>query len=119
MSTLETVVQILAATALLAGGLLAVTGGLGLLLLPNVADRLHAATKPQVLGLLLVCAGTAPFVPNRQAFALGLVVLFQLTTAPVVAQVLGRAAYRHGTGRSALVLDELSERKPEEGAGGR
>lgn len=100
-------VDVLAAVALLSGGLLAVVAGLGLLRFPDVLARLQSATKPQVLGLLLVCLGVAPFLHGPQAVALVLVGLFQLVTAPVLAQLVGRAAYRRGQASQAVVLDEL------------
>jgi multicomponent Na+:H+ antiporter subunit G len=46
-----------------------------------------------------------------------LVGLFQVITAPVVSQLLGRSAYRGGTvRRDLLVVDELAGKMPEDGA---
>jgi multicomponent Na+:H+ antiporter subunit G len=46
-----------------------------------------------------------------------LVGLFQVITAPVVAQLLGRSAYRAGTvRRDLLVVDELAGKMPDEGS---
>ncbi|HET7327731.1 MAG TPA: monovalent cation/H(+) antiporter subunit G [Nocardioidaceae bacterium] len=103
------VVDVLAAIALLAGGLLSVVAGIGMVRLPDVAARLQAATKPQVVGLLLICVGVAPYIAPMHALALALVALFQLTTAPVLAQLIGRAAYRSGAGRGALLRDDLQD----------
>jgi multicomponent Na+:H+ antiporter subunit G len=70
---------------------------------------LQAATKPQTLGLLLVLAGTALRVPVESAVTLLLVGLFQVLTAPVISQLVGRSAYRSGAIRpEVLVVDELS-----------
>jgi len=42
-----------------------------------------------------------------------LVVLFQVITAPVLSQLIGRAAYRSGAlPDDALVVDELAEHLP-------
>lgn len=109
----STVVEVVAAVALLAGAALALVAGLGLLRLPDVAARLQAATKPQVLGLVLVCAGVAPLLHGSEAVALILVALFQLATAPVVAQLVGRSAYRAGHARDRLVADDLADRAPD------
>lgn len=110
MSAARTAVEVLAAVALLAGGLLALVGALGLVRLPDVGARLQAGTKPQVLGLILVCLGAAPFMGGATEVAtLGLAVLFQLTTAPVLAQMVGRAAHHSGIGTENLELDELAE----------
>ncbi|MEY9212785.1 monovalent cation/H(+) antiporter subunit G [Thermobifida halotolerans] len=111
MNALGAVVDVLAAVALLAGGALALLAGLGLVRLPDVASRLQAATKPQVLGLALICLGVAPLIDRNDVLALALVVLFQFSTAPIVAQLVGRSAYRSGTVRDSLVADELRDRE--------
>ena len=51
--------QIVASVLLLLGSALALVAGIGLVRLPDVFARMHAATKPATLGLLLVCVGAA------------------------------------------------------------
>lgn len=101
-----------AAVCLLLGAGLSLVAGVGLLKLPDTLTRMHAATKPQVLGLLLVLLGVA--VRLRSWVDLGTLVLigtFQLMTVPVAAHIVGRAAYRTGqVDGDRLVLDELDER---------
>ena len=46
--------DILAGACLLLGSLLALVAGIGLVRFPDVLTRMHAATKPQSLGILLV-----------------------------------------------------------------
>ncbi|MGH3908528.1 MAG: monovalent cation/H(+) antiporter subunit G [Pseudonocardiaceae bacterium] len=102
---------VLSATLLLAGATSCLLGALGLLRLPDLPARLQAATKPQTLGLLLILLGTAVRLEPPSAAALLLVALFQVLTAPVIAQLLGRAAYRSGAfRRDVLVVDELADR---------
>lgn len=102
---------VLSATLLLAGATSCLLGALGLLRLPDLPARLQAATKPQTLGLLLILLGTAVRLEPPHAAALMLVALFQVFTAPVIAQLVGRAAYRSGTfRRDVLVVDELGDR---------
>ena len=43
----------------LGGSTLALTAAIGVVRFPDTLTRMHAATKPQVLGLLLVLAGAA------------------------------------------------------------
>ncbi|WP_431876260.1 monovalent cation/H(+) antiporter subunit G [Micromonospora marina] len=97
---------------LLAGAALGLIAGIGLVRFPNVLDRIHTATKPQVLGVLLLLAGLA--LRLRTPSDLGMLVLvaiFQLSTAPVAAQMIGRAAYRAGrVDRTLLDADELAGR---------
>jgi multicomponent Na+:H+ antiporter subunit G len=104
-----TVLEWCGAVAMLLGGLLSLSAAVGIVVLPDVAARLQAATKPQVAGLLLVVVGAAPFLTTWSALSLlALVALFQLVTAPVLAQLLARAAYRSGSLRhDQLVIDEL------------
>ncbi|MCG2799634.1 MAG: monovalent cation/H(+) antiporter subunit G [Cellulomonas sp.] len=95
---------------LLGGAFLAFAAGVGVLRFPNLLSRMHAGTKPQVLGLILVLAGLALRLRSGGAvWALVLVVVFQLLTAPVGAHMVGRAGYRTGKVREdLLVVDELT-----------
>ncbi|MDJ1133866.1 monovalent cation/H(+) antiporter subunit G [Streptomyces iconiensis] len=94
-----------------AGALLCLLAGIGLLRLPDVLTRLHAATKPQSFGLLLVLIGTGLWLRSFVDLStLLLVGVFQLLTSPVAAHMVGRAAYRTGRlDRDNLVQDELGE----------
>lgn len=103
------VVDVVSAALLLLGATSCLLGALGLVRLPGLLARLQAATKPQTLGLLLVLAGTALRVEPDSAVTLVLVALFQVITAPVVSQLVGRSAYRAGAVRpDVLVVDELA-----------
>ena len=78
--------------------------------LPDLFSRMHAATKPTTLGLALVLLGAALRVETGgDAVKLLLVGAFTFLTAPVGAHVLGRSAYRAGTGVDGLVVDELRD----------
>ena len=103
------VVDVVAAALMLLGALSCLLGAIGLVRLPDLPARLQAATKPQTLGLSLILLGTALRVELASAVTLVLVVLFQVITAPVVSQLVGRAAYRSGgVPDGALVVDELA-----------
>jgi len=110
MPDLAEAADVAGAVCLLLGGVLSLLAGIGMLRLPDVLTRMHSATKPQTLGLLLILLGTG--LRLRTPFAVGtlvLVALFQVLTAPVAAHMVGRAAYRAGrTGRTHLVVDELA-----------
>jgi multicomponent Na+:H+ antiporter subunit G len=102
------VTDLISGALLLLGALSCLLGALGLVRLPSLLSRLQAATKPQTLGLLLILAGTAMRVPPESAVTLLLVALFQVMTAPVISQLVGRSAYRSGAVRpEVLVVDEL------------
>jgi multicomponent Na+:H+ antiporter subunit G len=100
-----------AVVLVLIGALLCLTASIGLLRLRDVPSRLHAATKPQVLGLILICLAIALSLRSWPVVAtLVPVVLFQLATAPLSAHMVARAAYRNGTfDENALFSDELRD----------
>ncbi len=77
-----------------AGTFLMLLTGLGLVRMPDVFTRMHAATKAASLGvaLLLIAAALYFGQPGVITKALATVV-FIFLTAPVAASLLGRAAY--------------------------
>ncbi|ADG73132.1 monovalent cation/proton antiporter, MnhG/PhaG subunit [Cellulomonas flavigena DSM 20109] len=95
---------------LLGGAFFAFAAGVGALRFPDLLARMHAGTKPQVLGLILVLIGLALRLREGGAvWALLLVAVFQMITAPVAAHMVGRAGFRTGKVRSdLLVVDELT-----------
>jgi len=100
------------AVLLLLGSLLAVLAAIGLHRFDDVFARMHSATKPATLGLVLILTGTALVIPTSGTIAkLGLVILLQFITAPVGAHLVGRAAFLTGTALDPQTLfDEESER---------
>ncbi|WP_454117681.1 monovalent cation/H(+) antiporter subunit G [Microbacterium lacticum] len=104
---LDTIALIL----VLIGGLLCVTAAIGLLRFHDVPTRLHAATKPQVLGVILICIALALSLRSWPVVAfLVPVVLIQLASAPLSAHMVARQAYRNGTiDERSLYVDELAE----------
>ena len=107
MRTLDIVTGVL----VLGGSTLALTAAIGVVRFPDTLSRMHAATKPQVLGLLLVLAGAE--IRLRGNVDVGMVILtglFTLITAPVVANRVGQLAYREQNIRvDLLTRDELRE----------
>lgn len=82
---------------ILAGAVLCLTAAIGLLRFQDLLTRMHAATKPQVLGVLLVLLGVA--LRKEGGLQIGmllLIALFQLLTIPVGAHMVGRAGFRTG-----------------------
>ena len=106
----DTIADVVSAVCMLGGALLALAAGVGVLRFPDLLARMHAGTKPQVLGLILVLIGLALRLRSGGAvWALVLVAVFQMLTAPVAAHMVGRAGYRTGKVRSELlVVDELT-----------
>lgn len=106
----DLVADVAAAVCLLGGAFLAFAAGVGVVRFPDLLSRMHAGTKPQVLGLVLVLIGLSLRLRSGSAvWALVLVAAFQMLTAPVAAHMVGRAGYRTGKVRhDLLVVDELT-----------
>lgn len=104
-----------------AGVLLMLVAGLGLVRMPDLPTRMHAASKAGTLGAALVLAAVAVRLGDGAiAVRAGLVVLFLLLTAPVASHLIARAGYRSGVPLSdETVIDELREatEEAERGAG--
>jgi len=111
MDALVAVADVVALGCLVAGAFLCLTAGVGLVRFPDVLSRMHAGTKPQVLGVLLVMVGGAIRLHGLAAtWMLLLVAAFQLLMAPVSAHMISRVAYRRRhVRRDLLLVDELSE----------
>ncbi|WP_320669098.1 monovalent cation/H(+) antiporter subunit G [Patulibacter defluvii] len=107
--------DVLSAVCLVLGAGLSLAAGIGVLRFPDLLSRMHAASKPQVLGLLLILTGVGLRLRTGiDVTTLVLVAVFQLMTAPVAAHMVGRAAYRtRRVRRDLLIVDELSERLDE------
>lgn len=105
-----TLLDVVASVLLLGGGVLALGAGVGLIRFPDLLARMHTATKPQVLGLIMVLIGLGLRLRTGHViWMLVLVVMFQLLTAPVAAHMVARAGYRTGkVDPSTLVVDELT-----------
>ncbi len=104
--TWATLVDVVAVAALAGGAILCLTSAIGLLRLPDLYSRMHAATKPQALGLLLMLLGLG--LTLRSSLDVGMllfVAVFQLMTIPVSAHLVARARYRDDHGDDDHVDD--------------
>lgn len=99
------------AVLVLLGAAICLLGVIGMLRLPDVLSRSHAATKPQTLGMLLVLAGVALRLRTGMDLAtLALIGFFQMLTGPVASHLVARSAYRTGqVQHEELLFDELDE----------
>ena len=106
----ETILDVLSRVCAIGAVLFSLVAGIGLIRFPDALSRLHAATKPQVFGLLLIIAAVA--LDQRSwvtLISLVPVFVFQSLMSPVAAHMVGRAAYRTGQfDTTTLVVDELA-----------
>jgi multicomponent Na+:H+ antiporter subunit G len=85
--------DLLVAGLLLLGALFYLAGTVGLLRFPDTLSRLHALTKADNVGLLLICAGLALQSGSpRKALLLLLVWLLALLASTVSAHLIARHA---------------------------
>jgi multicomponent Na+:H+ antiporter subunit G len=94
MSTVDLISGIL----LIAGAAMSMLAGVAVLRFPDTRTRVHAATKPQVLGIMLLMLGLGLRLGTwAVAGQLVLIVILQFLTAPVSAHLVVRAAHREAT----------------------
>jgi multicomponent Na+:H+ antiporter subunit G len=101
-------------TAALIGVCTMLLASLGLLRLPDLYTRLHAATAARTLGLGALLLGVALYdgTFTTTIKMLAFAALFLLTT-PIAAHLLGRTAYHTGVRPDeATHIDELAGRHP-------
>lgn len=110
MTWYETI-DLLSAFCLIVGSLMSLSAAVGLLRFPDLMSRMHAATKPQVLGLFLLLLAVALQLRQWEVLPVLLIAwIFQLLTAPVSAHMVGRAGYRtKHLRRERLSHDDLDE----------
>ena len=101
--------ELIASVLIVGGAVLALLAAIGLQRFDDVFARMHSATKPATLGLILTLSGSALVLPIPGAVAkLVLVILLQFITAPIAAHLVGRAAFRTGKELSpdTIVVEE-------------
>jgi len=106
------VIEWIVATLVLLGAGFILLAGVGMLRMPDLYTRLHAATKAPTLGIgFLLAAFALHFGALETAVRAVLLALFLFLTGPVAAHLLGRAAYRIGVPASRHTeLDDLADR---------
>ncbi len=89
--------EILTCFFLLLGGVFSIVAAVGVLRMPDVFIRMHAATKVGTVGVSSITIGLMLHFGALTVTSRGiLVIAFFLLTAPVAAHMIGRAAYRSG-----------------------
>ena len=102
-------IDAVSAVFMVVGALMSLGAAVGLLRFPDLLSRMHAATKPQVLGLFLLLAAIGLQMRTWWVWPVLVVAwIFQLLTVPVSAHMVGRAGYRtKHLHRELLTSDEL------------
>lgn len=107
---IQDVLDIVAGVCLVLGATLSLAAGVGLVRFPDALTRLHAGTKPQVFGLVLVVIAIALATRSWPTLlALTPIVALQLLSQPAAALMVGRAAYRTRNHEPELLLTDEFE----------
>jgi multicomponent Na+:H+ antiporter subunit G len=103
------IIQIAAGLLLLAGALFAVVAAIGLVRLPDLFTRMHAASKAGPVGAGLMLLALALHARDLGIASRALAgIVFLLLTTPISAHLLARAAYFSGVRPGSLTqVDEL------------
>ena len=109
--TETTVIKFIVALFVLIGAFLSLVSALGVIRLPDIYTRNHAASKSTTLGVLMMLLGTLIyfyFIEGHFNSRLILGIVFIFLTAPVGGHLIGRAAYNSGVKLwNKSVSDEL------------
>ena len=96
---------------ILGGTFFTVVAAVGVVRLPDVYSRLHAASKSSTLGVMMMMLGTFFYfwyMDNLIDAKLFLAILFIFVTAPVAAHVVSRSAFHSDVEPYRLtILNEL------------
>lgn len=102
------------AVLILVGAVFTLIAAIGLVRLRDPWSRMHAASKPQLLGLFLMCCGIGVEIWEFQWVLIGVVVIIlQMITVPVSSHLIARAIDRtHRSGvevpAAHLSIDDLA-----------
>lgn len=97
VSRLNESAEVIAGIFILIGTIISFISAIGLVRLPDVYTRSHAASKASTLGVLSTLIGTLLFfIISEGYFSIRLIlgIIFVFLTAPVAAHMICRSAYR-------------------------
>ena len=107
----DAILDTLTGVFLILGAFLSLAAGIGLIRFPDAIARMHATTKPQILGIIFIPMAIA--LQDRRwptVLVMLAILIFQMMTAPISAHMVGRAGYRTGVVEpGSLLVDELEE----------
>jgi len=103
------IATLISAALLVIGSFFALVASIGLLRLPDVYTRMHAASKAGTMGSCLMLIALAIHTTDVGTMSRALAgVVFFLLTAPVSSHLLAKAAYSVGYRlHSSAVIDEM------------
>lgn len=105
--------DIVTSVLMLTGSLLMLLSAIGIVRMPDLYTRMHAATKVGTVGVSAVVLAVAVHFEHMKVVAPSLlIIVFFLATAPVAAHMIGRAGYEFGVALwEKSVIDEWKKQK--------
>lgn len=95
IAVFDTVIDAVSAALILSGSSLALVAAVGLLRLGDARSRMHAATKPATLGVVMCGTGAILQFGDGSSISKTIVIVaLQLITAPIGAHALSHAITR-------------------------
>lgn len=109
---MEAFVTYLVSICIIVGAFFSFTAAIGIIRLPDIYSRMHAASKAGTLGSGLMLIALAIFATDSATTMRALAgVVFFVLTAPISAHLLAKAAYSVGYRMSKIsVIDEMSKK---------
>jgi len=105
--------ELITIALLVIGSLFMLLAAFGIVRMPDLFTRMHAATKVGTVGVSSIVLAVAVHFQEMIVVAPALlIIVFFLATAPVAAHMIGRAAYEFGVELwKGTVVDEWKKRK--------
>lgn len=100
--------EIVSYVFMIIGGLFYLLGGLGILRMPDVFNRIQAGTKATTLGAFSLLIGVGISHPDW-LLKVGLIIVFIALSNPIGSSVLAKAAYKSEPLPNNLVQDDLKD----------
>jgi multicomponent Na+:H+ antiporter subunit G len=105
----DTAILILAAI----GVFFMLVSSIGVLRLPDVYARMHAAGKASTLGVSCILLAAGLYYGQWEMFRMVILIALFFATAPIATTAMARAAYRTDVNRHLILhYDEMKENKP-------
>lgn len=110
---MESFTTYLVAICIMIGAFFSLTAAIGILRLPDIYSRMHAASKAGTLGSGLMLIALAIFATDSATTMRALAgVVFFILTAPISAHLLAKAAYSVGYKMTKIsVIDEMNKNR--------
>ncbi|MEK4654278.1 Na+/H+ antiporter subunit G [Bacillus circulans] len=111
-------IELISVLLIFCGAIFCFLSSLGLIRLPDVYTRSHAASKGSTMGVLFTLVGTFVFFIIEGVFSIRLFlgIFFVFLTSPVASHVIVRSAYRSKVKLAEItVQDDLNAEMDKEG----